>query len=67
MTTDLWLASFLVRLGHNIVSVKKEGKRAKIVFNIDDEAWAAAKVSWLSSAEMDIKYTQEKIKDLIFQ
>lgn len=66
-TTDIWLATFLVRLGHTIVDVDTKSKRARIGFELDDEAWTQAKIQWMNSKEMDIKYTQEKIKDLMFQ
>lgn len=66
-TTDIWLASYLINKGHPICDVRKEGKRAKLGFSVSDEEWHSLKLSWLNSVEMQIKYTQEKIKDLIFQ
>lgn len=66
-TTDLWLASYLIGLGHPIVEVRREGKKVSLGFSLSSEQWNQYKISWLNSDEIKIKYTIEKIKDLIFQ
>lgn len=66
-TSDMWLAAFLVRLGHPVVQLIKDGKKSYFVFKLDDEAWSQAKIMFSKSEASEIKYTIEKLKDIIFQ
>jgi len=66
-TSDIWMAAYLFRLGHKIVKVDKQANKMFFYFNIDTEAWTIAKVAFASSEESNLKYTIEKLKDIIFQ
>ena len=66
-TTDIWLAGFLVRNGHRVVKTDNSTKRAKFFFAIDGDQWQQLKLEWMESADMKIKYTHERLKDLIYQ
>ena len=66
-TTDIWFAGFLMRNGYTIKLVTKEGKKARLGFAMNDAEWQIQKLAWSESVDMTIKYTHERIKDIIFQ
>jgi hypothetical protein len=66
-TTDIWFAGYLMRSGFQIKHVDKSDKKAKLGFAIDAAEWQVQKLAWMESVDMSIKYTHEKIKDIIFQ
>lgn len=66
-TTDIWFAGFLVRQGNVIKNIDRSQKRARLGFDLSDEQWSKYKLLWSESEDMAIKYTHEKIKDIVFQ
>lgn len=66
-TTDIWFAGFLVRSGFPIKSIDNKQKRAGLGFELSNEEWQKQKLLWSESVDMTIKYTHEKIKDIVFQ
>lgn len=67
-TTDIWFASFLFRNGHKPVKIDNaSGRRASFYFDIDGDDWQKLKLEFSSSEDIQIKYTHEKLKDLIYQ
>lgn len=67
-TTDIWFASFLFGKGHKIVKIdNSSGRRASFYFDIDGDDWDKLKLEFGQSPDIQIKYTHEKLKDLIYQ
>ena len=67
-TTDMWFASFLFRKKYKIHKIdNSSGRRALFYFDISGEDWATLKLEFGSSEDIQIKYTHEKLKDLVYQ
>lgn len=67
-TTDIWFSSFLFRKGHKIVKIdNSSGRRASFYFDIDGNDWDSLKLEFGQSEDIQVKYTHEKLKDLIYQ
>lgn len=67
-TKDLWFASFLTEVKRlKVSSVKKfEDRKGQYFFEIDDIKWNEYKLEFNNSLVSEIKYAQEKLKDLIY-
>lgn len=66
-TTDVWFASYLVSLGHTIESFEVIGRhKGRWMFKLDEEAWKAAKIKYISSDVKKIEEIHKKLKDLLY-
>ena len=65
-TTDIWFAAFLWRGGHEVVRFEKQGRRASFFFDLDGDQWQKLKLEFSKSDDIEIKYWQEKLKDMVY-
>lgn len=67
-TTDLWLAAFIFRGNPALlVGITKVANKAQFQFKVTEEQWTALKIDFTKSEASELKYTIEKLKDLMFQ
>ena len=66
-TTDLWLATFIIRSGVPLHDYKLLGpRRVSFVFKIGDEDWKKLKMDYLNSDIVEFEKAMEKLKDIAY-
>ena len=66
-TTDLWLASFLIREGNVLTDYKILGHRkVSFIFDISDNDWKSLKLKYLNSEISEFEKIMEKLKDIAY-
>lgn len=67
-TKDLWFASFLTEVKKlKVINVKRlDDRKGQYFFEVPDDKWNEYKLEFNSSIISEIKYAQEKLKDLIY-
>lgn len=66
-TTDIWFASYLLSLGHLIRDFEVIGRhKGRYKFKLDDEAWKAAKINYISSEVKKLEEIHKQLKDLLY-
>lgn len=66
-TTDLWLASYIIRSGISLSDFRVLGPRkVSFQFDIEDEAWKSLKMEYFNSDIAEFEKIMEKLKDLSY-
>ena len=66
-TTDVWLAAFLQKSGHQLVKydIVQRGK-VKFYFDLDEDTWRDHKVEFHNSELSEYKNAIAQLKDLAY-
>ena len=66
-TTDIWFASYLVSLGHEIKDFEVLGRhKGRYKFDLPDEDWKKLKLSYIQSEAKKIEELHKQLKDLLY-